>query len=52
MLLILLVIVLLLLASGGGYYGYGRWGYTGGAGVSLGTIVIILLVLYLMGWLP
>ena len=37
--LILLIVLLLLFGAGGGYYGYSRWGYGGGAGVSLGTIV-------------
>ncbi len=46
--LILLIIVLLVL-FGGGYYGYGRWGYRGGAGVGLGTVLLILLVAYLLG---
>jgi hypothetical protein len=47
--LILLIIVLLLLFGGGGYYGYGRWGYRGGAGVGLGTVLVILLVCYMLG---
>jgi hypothetical protein len=47
--LILLIIVLLLLFGGGGYYGYGRWGYRGGAGVGLGTVLVILLVAYMLG---
>ena len=50
--LILLIVLLLLLGGGGGYYGYGRWGYRGGAGVSLGTILLILLVAYLLGFFP
>jgi len=32
--MLLLLIILLLLLGGGGYYGYGRWGYGGGAGVA------------------
>jgi hypothetical protein len=47
--LILLIIVLLLLFGGGGYYGYGRWGYRGGAGVGLGTVLVILLIAYMLG---
>lgn len=47
--LILLVIVLLLMLGGGGYYGYGRWGLRGGAGVGLGTVLAILLVVYMLG---
>jgi hypothetical protein len=29
--LLLIVLLLLLFGGGGGYYGYGRWGYGGGA---------------------
>lgn len=47
--LILLVILLLLFGSGGGYWGHSHWGYYGGAGVGLGTILLILLVFYLLG---
>jgi hypothetical protein len=47
--LILLIVVLLLLFGGGGYYGYGRWGYRGGAGVGLGTVLLILLIAYMLG---
>ena len=47
--LILLIILLILFAGGGGYYGHSRWGPSGGAGVGLGTILIVLLVVYLMG---
>jgi len=50
--LIVLIIVILILAGGGGYYGNSRWGLGGGAGVSLGTILLILLVAYLLGFLP
>lgn len=47
--LILLIILLLVLGGGGGYYGHSRWGYRGGAGIGLGTILLILLVAYLLG---
>jgi len=47
--LILLIILLLLLGGGGGYYGHSRWGYAGGAGIGLGTILLIVLVAYLLG---
>jgi hypothetical protein len=50
--LILLIVLLLVLGGGGGYYGHSRWGYRGGAGVGLGTILLILLVAYLVGILP
>ncbi len=47
--LLLIIILLLLFAGGGGYYGYSRWGSRGGAGISLGTVVLILLIAYLLG---
>ena len=47
MLLILIVLLILLLGGGGGYYGYSRWGRTGGLGV-VGTLLVIVLALYLL----
>ena len=47
--LILLVILLIVLAGGGGYYGHNRWGRGGGAGISLGTVLVILLIAYVLG---
>jgi hypothetical protein len=49
-LIILIVVLLLIFGGGGGYYGYRRWGYGGGGGIGLGTILVILLVLYLLGF--
>ena len=49
MTLILIILLLLLLGGGGGYYGHSRWGYSGGAGVGLGTILLILLIVWLVG---
>jgi hypothetical protein len=49
MLIILIILLVLVFAGGGGYYGYGRWGARGGAGISLGTLLVILLVCYLLG---
>jgi hypothetical protein len=49
--LILLIILLVLLGGGGGYYGHSRWGYGGGAGVGLSTVLAVLLVVYLLGFL-
>ena len=46
--LLLLIILLLLFGGGGGYYGYSRWGAGGGLGI-LGTVVLIMVVLYLVG---
>jgi hypothetical protein len=48
---ILIILLLLLLGGGGGYYGHSRWGYGGGAGIGLGTILVILLVVYMLGGL-
>jgi hypothetical protein len=42
---------LLVLGGGGGYFGHSRWGYRGGAGIGLGTILLIVLVVYLLGGL-
>jgi hypothetical protein len=47
--LILLIILLLVLGGGGGYYGHSRWGYRGGAGIGLGTVLLILLIVYMLG---
>jgi len=47
--LILIILLVLLLGGGGGYYGHSRWGYSGGAGIGLGTVLIILLVAHLLG---
>ena len=40
--LIILIVVIIILGSGGGYYGHSRWGYGGGAGTGLGTILLVL----------
>jgi len=48
--LLLIIIVILLFGGGGGYYGYSRWGAGGGLGI-LGTVLVIVLVLYLLGGL-
>jgi hypothetical protein len=47
--LIIIILLILLLGGGGGYYGHSRWGYSGGAGIGLGSILIILLIAYLLG---
>ena len=44
---LLLIILLILLLAGGGF-GYRTWGPMGG-GISVGTVLIIILVLYLLG---
>jgi hypothetical protein len=48
--LILLIVLLLLFGGGGGYYGYSRWGSGGGMGI-VGTVVLVAVVLYFVGWL-
>jgi hypothetical protein len=40
---------LLLVLGGSRHHGYGRWGYQGGAGVGLGTMLLVLLVAYMLG---
>jgi hypothetical protein len=47
--LILIIVLLLLFGGGGGYYGHSRWGPSGGAGIGLGSILLILLIAYLLG---
>src|ERR1700691_6701933 len=46
--LLLIIVLVLLFGGGGGYYGYSRWGSGGGLGI-LGTVLLIVLVLYLLG---
>jgi hypothetical protein len=51
MTLIILILLIVILAGGGGYWGNSRWGYGGGAGVSLGTVLLIVLLAYLLGFI-
>lgn len=46
----LLIVILVVLALGGGGWGYSRWGWGGGVG-PIGGVLLILLILYLMGYL-
>ncbi len=46
--LLLIIVLFLLFGGGGGYYGYSRWGPRGGLGL-FGTILLILLIVYLVG---
>jgi hypothetical protein len=46
--LLLIILLMLLFGGGGGYYGYSRWGYGGGLGIG-GTVLLIVLLLYLFG---
>jgi hypothetical protein len=47
--LILIIVLVLVFGGGGGFYGHRRWGHRGGAGIGLGTILLILLVAYVLG---
>jgi hypothetical protein len=47
--LILLIVLLLIFGFGGGYYGRSRWGNSGGAGVGVGTILVVLLIAWMLG---
>jgi hypothetical protein len=49
--LILIIILVLLFGGGGGYYGHSRWGARGGAGIGLSTVLVILLLAYVFGFL-
>lgn len=49
--LLLIIVLLLLFGGGGGYYGYSRWGTRGGGMGFVGTILLVVLVLYLAGML-
>lgn len=46
--LLLIILLILLFGGGGGYYGYSRWGTGGGLGI-VGTVLVIVLILYLLG---
>jgi hypothetical protein len=46
---ILIAIWLLALGAGGAYYGHRRWGLGGGAGIGIGTILLTLLAVNLLG---
>jgi hypothetical protein len=50
MLLLIVLILLVLLLGGGGYYGYSRWGPGGGLGI-VGTVLLVVVLLYLVGGL-
>jgi predicted ABC-type exoprotein transport system permease subunit len=46
--LLLILVLLLLFGGGGGYYGYSKWGRSGGLGI-FGTVLLIVVILYLLG---
>jgi hypothetical protein len=45
------IILLLLFLGGGGYYEHQRWGAGCGAGIRLGKILMVVMVIYLLGGL-
>ena len=47
-LILIIVVLLLLFGGGGGYYGYSRYGGRGAGGI-VGTVPIVLLVVWLLG---
>ena len=49
MMSIFIIIWFLLLGAGGAYYGNRRWGYPGGAGIGIGTVLLILLAVNVLG---
>jgi len=46
--LLLIIVLILLFGGGGGYFGYSRWGTRGGLGI-VGTVLLIVVILYLVG---
>lgn len=46
--LILLILLLLIFGGGGGYWGHANYGIYGGGGISLGTILLILVIWYVV----
>ena len=48
--LLLIILLVLLFGGGGGYYGYSRWGARGGLGI-VGTVLLVVVILYLVGGL-
>jgi hypothetical protein len=49
--LLLIILLVLLFGGGGGYFGYSRWGRGGGLGV-VGTVLVVVVLLYVLGGLP
>lgn len=49
--LIIIILVVFLLCGSGGYYGFSRYNPEWGLGGGLGTILLVLLLLYLFGFL-
>ena len=49
--LLIIVVLILIFGFGGGYWGNRTWGPRGGTGIGLGSVLLVLLVLYLLGYL-
>jgi len=49
--LLLVLLLLLIFGFGGGYWGHRQWGPPGSLGIGLGTILIIVLIVWLLGGL-
>lgn len=47
--LLLIIVLILVFGLGGGYYGHTLYGPVGGTGIGLGTVLLIVLILYLLG---
>jgi hypothetical protein len=47
-LIVIIIILVLVFGGGGGYYAHGRYGGAGLSGV-LGTVLVIVVVLWLVG---
>jgi hypothetical protein len=47
--LIVIILLLLVLGGGGGWYGWNQGGPSYGIGGGLGTILLVLLVIWLLG---
>ena len=47
--IILLILFILFMGCGGGYWGHDRWGGYAGPGIGVGTILLILLLVYMFG---
>jgi len=50
--IVLVIVLVLVFGLGGGYWGHSQWGADNGyigPGIGLGTILVILLILYLLG---
>ncbi len=47
--ILLIILAILIFGGGSGYYSHSRWGASGSAGIGLGTILLIVLLVYMVG---